>query len=172
MNSVNKNITPKFRLMRHLFFFVLVMISACSTTRYGLTTRYMVDVKDHDIDGKLIPLSSRRLLTKRGAMELQKKSIAELTVSDADSPLVLLHGNLPRYPVRLWTRKIEGVVEISFIIDEKGIVRNPQVVSSTNRLLTNVCIRSVSKWRFQPISKAGVPIQVQAKQKFPFRIIR
>jgi TonB family protein len=132
----------------------------------------MVDVKNHDIDKKIIPLSSGRMLTKQEAMKVQKQSIAALTVRDADSPLILLHGSLPRYPVRLWTRKIEGVVEISFTIDERGRVRNPEVVSSTNRLLTKVCIRAVSRWRFEPIYKAGVPIQIQMIQKFPFKIIR
>lgn len=109
-------------------------------------------------------------LTEREAIEVLKRTPTALPVGDADSSLVLLRGSLPGYPKDVIANGIEGVVEIRFTIDEAGLVRNPQVVSSPDARLTAACLRALNEWRFRPVPKEGMVVRIEAAQKFPFKL--
>ena len=111
------------------------------------------------------------LRTEPDAVELLKRRTAALPMGNyADSPLVLLHSSLPDYPREVIADEVEGVVEIRFTIDEAGLVRNLQVVSSPDERLTAECLRVLKEWRFQPAQKEGRAVRIEARQRFPFKL--
>ena len=134
-----------------LLTFVMAITAGCSTA----VTYEVADATQH---------------TERDAIELQKRHTAALPVSEADSPLVLLHSSLPDYPRDVIADEVEGVVDIRFTIDEAGLVRNPRVVSSPDERLTAECLRVLKKWRFQPAQKEGRAVRIEARQRFPFKL--
>lgn len=111
------------------------------------------------------------LRTERDAVELLKLRTAALPMGDsADTPLILLRSSLPDYPEEVIADEVEGVVDIRFTIDEAGLVRNFQVISSPDERLTAECLRVLSEWRFQPVQKEGRAVKIEARQRFPFKL--
>lgn len=111
------------------------------------------------------------LRTERDAVAVLKLRTAALPMGDsADAPLVLFRSSLPDYPEEVIADEIEGVVDIRFTIDESGLVRNPQVVSSPDERLTAECLRVLGEWRFEPVHKEGKAVKIEARQRFPFKL--
>ncbi len=65
----------------------------------------------------------------------------------------------PAYPHAAKSAGIEGSVTVAFVVDEKGYVTDARVVESTHREFEEPTLRAVSKWRFEPGRKNGVPVR-------------
>jgi len=61
----------------------------------------------------------------------------------------------PEYPYELKRQGIEGVAVLEFIVDDKGDVRDVNVVSSTHREFESPAVQAVQKWKFSPGRKGG-----------------
>ena len=78
---------------------------------------------------------------------------------------------LPIYPFDLRRAGIEGQVTVEFIVDYLGNVRDPRVVSSSNRGFDNAVLDGVLKWKFSPGKKGGVAVTTRrVEQTIPFRL--
>ncbi|MBW8782941.1 MAG: energy transducer TonB [Verrucomicrobia bacterium] len=64
----------------------------------------------------------------------------------------------PFYPPELRRASIEGKVTVGFIIDVSGNVRDPYIVSSTNRDFEKPALDCVLRWKFSPGKKNGVAV--------------
>lgn len=57
----------------------------------------------------------------------------------------------PRYPRRAKIRRIEGHVQLLFIIDKNGFVSDPKVIDSNPKgIFEKSALRAIVKWRFKP----------------------
>ncbi|MBF7073678.1 energy transducer TonB [Glaciecola sp. MH2013] len=66
----------------------------------------------------------------------------------------------PRYPKEAAGRGQEGWVRFSYVITEEGNVIDPVVTdSSGDRNFERESIRAIKKWKFEPASQDGKPIQ-------------
>ena len=74
----------------------------------------------------------------------------------------------PKYPIDLKTLGITGKVLTQFIIDEKGDVKSPTVVESSNRSFNNNVINALRKWKFSPAERNGEAIRIEARMLFLF----
>jgi protein TonB len=65
----------------------------------------------------------------------------------------------PAYPVVAQTARVEGIVILEAIIDERGAVRDVRVLRSIP-LLDRAAIDAVSRWRYLPTQLNGVAVPV------------
>ncbi len=78
---------------------------------------------------------------------------------------------MPRYPAAALARGIEGRVIVSVEVLADGVVGLIDVVrSSGHRLLDAAAIRAVSRWRFRPATRLGIPIADRVSVPIVFRL--
>jgi periplasmic protein TonB len=65
----------------------------------------------------------------------------------------------PVYPPVAQAAKVEGVVVLEAVIDERGVVDNVTVLQS-QPLLDHAAIHAVRQWRYTPTRLNGVPVTV------------
>jgi TonB family protein len=76
----------------------------------------------------------------------------------------------PVYPGKEKIEGIIGTVQVEFIVDETGAVRNPQIVSSTNRAFEEPTLRAVERWRFVPGRRLGQVISFRMRVPVLFNL--
>ncbi|MBU0755684.1 MAG: energy transducer TonB [Planctomycetes bacterium] len=83
---------------------------------------------------------------------------ALFSMSDLDqSPRTLYQpGPMMNAAVR---KKVPGKVNIIFVVDREGKVKNPQVRSSTDPIFEKPALAAVKQWKFEPGKKNGKPVQ-------------
>jgi TonB family protein len=103
-------------------------------------------------------------------------ALAALSVS-AVSPLCAALQNpkplsqvAPAYAIDLRESGLEGEVVVSFTVTSTGEVRNPVVVSSTDRALEKPTLAAVRKWKFAPAMNDGVAVSVKVVQPVAYVI--
>jgi len=98
------------------------------------------------------------------------KAVTETIRTEFDAPVTILHSELPDYPADVEHAGIQGVVNIGFVVDERGNVEAARVLESPDPRLSAVCLEAVSKWRFEPLTRQGQPVKGKFTQRFPFRL--
>ncbi len=73
------------------------------------------------------------------------------------------------YPEMARRRKLEGSVQVSFIITETGEVQDVQVEESGGKLFDQAVIDTIQTWRHEPATKNGVRVKVRWRKRFTFR---
>jgi protein TonB len=56
----------------------------------------------------------------------------------------------PLYPPEARRAGVAGTVTVEFVVDESGMVVDPRVTGSSDRVFEEASLRAVSKWRFEP----------------------
>jgi len=74
-----------------------------------------------------------------------------------------------RYPEAARRAKLQGVVQLSFIIDENGAVRDIEVQESGGEIFDTAVTEAVRQWRYEPATLHGVPVKMRWVQRFRFR---
>ena len=74
----------------------------------------------------------------------------------------------PAYPDELRRRGIKGEVRLRIAIDEKGIVRMVQVLSSLHPYLDYAASQAFWQWRFEPVLQKGKPVPASFDYAFVF----
>jgi protein TonB len=74
----------------------------------------------------------------------------------------------PEYPAELRRKKLQGTVNIVFIVDRQGRVANPLVQSSTHAAFERPALQAVRRWRFEPGKRAGEPVQFKMRVPITF----
>lgn len=85
--------------------------------------------------------------------------------------LVALVRMPPEYPAHARMRRIEGFVDVEFIVDTNGRVRDARVVTANPPgVFDRAAINSVMYWRFEPKRQDGRPVEVTARQRIEFSL--
>jgi TonB family protein len=63
----------------------------------------------------------------------------------------------------------QGVVELSFLIDENGEVRELKVLESGGQAFDDAVLETVKSWRYEPATKHGVRVKMRWVQRFRFQ---
>lgn len=67
----------------------------------------------------------------------------------------------PKYPEYAKKMRIEGSVTVSFILDEKGNIRDVKIIKANpQNIFENSAITAVKNWKFLPATKNGEPVKV------------
>jgi TonB family protein len=75
----------------------------------------------------------------------------------------------PPYPPAANKAGLEGLVELSFIVNELGDVQDIEVVESGGEFFDKPVIDVVKGWKFEPATKQGVPVKVRLGRRFRYR---
>ena len=78
----------------------------------------------------------------------------------------------PAYPASLLRDRIEGVVILHAVIHRDGSVGDVSVLEGCNDQLDANARTALLQWRFRPGLKNGVPVDVEAVIRVPFRVPR
>jgi TonB family protein len=75
----------------------------------------------------------------------------------------------PAYPQELMRQNVGGTVILYGIIHTDGTVGSVRVLRSVDDRIDQFASEAIAKWQFQPATKDGAPVDVEATFSIPFR---
>ncbi len=89
----------------------------------------------------------------------------------AASALTLVKSVPPSYPTRAAQEALEGWVELEFTVASSGAVKNITVrAASPAGVFDSAAERALSRWRYQPILRDGIPSEQRASIRIRFTL--
>ena len=76
------------------------------------------------------------------------------------TPARKLFSPAPQYTEMARRARIQGIVIVQAIIDERGSVRVVDVLKGLPMGLTESAVAAIEKWKFQPATRDGKPVAV------------
>ena len=102
----------------------------------------------------------------------------ESTPHDANTPAPDLSQPMairkvdPAYPLQLMRQNVSGTVILYAVIHADGSVGSVRVLRGVDERLDHFASDAVSQWKFDPATKNGVPVEVEATFQIPFKPTR
>jgi TonB family protein len=78
----------------------------------------------------------------------------------------------PVYPQELVHDRVEGVVVLYAIIRSDGSVSEVRVIEGFDERLNENARQALMQWRFRPGTKDGLPVDIEAVVRVPFKVPR
>ena len=78
----------------------------------------------------------------------------------------------PAYPLQLMRENVAGTVILYAVIHADGTVGDVRILRGVDERLDRFAAEAVAKWQFQPATKDGAPVDVEATFQIPFRPTR
>ncbi|HEY2115514.1 MAG TPA: TonB family protein [Candidatus Angelobacter sp.] len=78
----------------------------------------------------------------------------------------------PAYPQELMHDRIEGVVVLYAVIHADGSVGEVRVLEGFDERLNENARKALAQWRFRPGTKDGLPVDIEAVVRVPFKVPR
>ena len=76
------------------------------------------------------------------------------------------------YPMQLMRENVHGTVIVYAVIHSDGSVGNVRVLRGADERLDRFATEAVAQWKFEPATKNGTPVDVEATFQIPFRPAR
>jgi TonB family protein len=92
----------------------------------------------------------------------------EAAPDDLASPVAISKVD-PAYPLELMKQNVSGTVILYAVILADGSVGRVRVLRSVDERLDRFASEAIAKWQFQPATKNGNPVAVEATFWIPFR---
>jgi TonB family protein len=93
---------------------------------------------------------------------------ADLPAGDLTPPTVTRKVD-PAYPLNVMRENVSGTVILYAIIHADGTVSNVRVLRGVDERLDRFAVQAITQWKFDPATKNGAPIDVEATFQIPFR---
>lgn len=93
-------------------------------------------------------------------------------IADLDKPPVPLVRIAPVYPPELKRNRVQGTVNVVFIVDEFGNVKRPSIEKSTNREFNENALKAVRQWKFEPGEKDNKKVKTRVRLPLSFTLRR
>jgi TonB family protein len=90
---------------------------------------------------------------------------------DLSTP-VPTHEVDPGYPLELMRQNVHGTVALYAVIHSDGSVGTVQVLRGIDNRLDEYARDALARWRFQPATKNGMAVELEAVVLIPFRPVR
>ena len=78
----------------------------------------------------------------------------------------------PAYPLQLMKENVAGTVILYAVIHADGTVGNVRVLRGVDERLDRFASEAVAQWKFEPATRNGSPVDVEATFQIPFRPTR
>lgn len=91
--------------------------------------------------------------------------------ADLSQPLVTREVD-PAYPTQLMRQNVSGTVILYAVIHSDGTVGNVRVLRGVDDRLDRFAREALAQWKFDPATKNGQPVDVEATFQIPFRPTR
>lgn len=102
------------------------------------------------------------------AAAVPENGTASFALSELDQRPQALQQTLPRYPTELRKRKVQGTVEVVFLVDTDGRVLEPKVDKSTNEAFNQPALEAVRHWKFEAGTKEGKKVRFKMRVPITF----
>ena len=99
-----------------------------------------------------------------------RPAAAQLTSPPGIEPPKVIHQEEPDYTEKARKAGIEGTVLLRIVITVEGVPTDIRVTKSLDAGLDKEAVKAVSRWRFEPARKDGVPVAIEANIEVNFRI--
>lgn len=103
--------------------------------------------------------------------ELQKSENKDAAASSLSAPEALRKVD-PAYPMELMRENVAGTVIVYAVIHADGSVGNVRVLRSVDERIDQFASQAVAQWKFEPATRNGAPVDVEATFQIPFRPAR
>jgi TonB family protein len=74
----------------------------------------------------------------------------------------------PAYPLQLMRENVSGTVILYALIRADGTVGNVRILRGVDDRLDRFASQAVAQWQFQPATRNGTPVDVEATFQIPF----
>jgi periplasmic protein TonB len=91
-------------------------------------------------------------------------------ISDLDQAPVPLVRIAPVYPPELKRNRVQGTVNVVFIVDELGNVKRPSIEKSSNREFNENALKAVRQWKFEPGEKDNKKVKTRVRLPLSFTL--
>jgi len=92
-------------------------------------------------------------------------------IEQVDEPPQPIAQLRPMYPPAARMRRLEGEVEVVFVVRADGTTSDLEVLSSQpGDFFVNATLQAIRHWRFRPGTFDGEPVAVRVQQKIVFRM--
>lgn len=91
--------------------------------------------------------------------------------SDLSQPMATRKVD-PAYPIQLMRENVAGTVILYAVIHADGSVGNVRVLRGVDDRLDRYASEAVAQWKFDPATKNGTPVDVEATFQIPFKPTR
>lgn len=78
----------------------------------------------------------------------------------------------PAYPIQLMRENVHGTVILYAVIHADGSVGDVRVLRGVDERLDRFASEAVAQWKFDPATRNGTPVDVEATFQIPFRPAR
>lgn len=78
----------------------------------------------------------------------------------------------PAYPLQLMRENVAGTVILYAVIHADGTVGNVRILRGVDDRIDQFASQAIAQWQFQPATKNGTPVDVEATFQIPFRPAR
>ncbi len=78
----------------------------------------------------------------------------------------------PAYPIQLMRENVAGTVILYAVIHADGSVADVRVLRGVDDRLDRFASQAISQWKFEPATKNGAPVDVEATFQIPFKPAR
>jgi TonB family protein len=92
-----------------------------------------------------------------------------ISSSDISAPVALRKVD-PKYPPSLMSERVEGEVVLYAVIRRDGTVDSIQLVHGIDEQLDLNAMQALSQWKFQPATRQGSTVELEAIVYIPFRL--
>ncbi len=76
----------------------------------------------------------------------------------------------PRYVASAANERVEGIVRLAAVIRKDGSIDEVELLKHLDDRLDQSAQQALAKWRFEPASRDGTPVDVDAVFEIPFRL--
>jgi len=101
-----------------------------------------------------------------------ERSLTSQIRTPLDTPLRVVAAPLPAYPqaIRRGQHAASGTVRVTFLVNSDGTVSDVSLVGQPNSVLAALCLDSMLRWKFLPISRNGAPTTQRLAFEFVFKL--
>ena len=94
---------------------------------------------------------------------------AAFSLADLDQAPRATFQPAPEYPSALRRQKLDGSVQVLFIVNPDGRVANPVAQAATHPAFEQPALQAVRRWRFEPGKRNGQPVSFKMRVPIRFR---
>ena len=91
------------------------------------------------------------------------------SLSDLDQAPRVMFQPAPEYPAALRKQKLDGSVQVLFMVDKSGHVEGPIVQKSTHPAFEQPALQAVKRWRFEPGKRNGEAVPFRMRVPITFK---
>lgn len=89
---------------------------------------------------------------------------------ETDEPPMAISRTALTYPEQAKRARIEGTVEIIFLIDRSGNVQDIEFTQVPHKMFEQPIRITIQNWKFKPAMLQGIPVAVRVRQRVDFNL--